>query len=292
MLRLSHLLLALLTSAVAFITSVRAQGSAPLSPLYYEEYGQGEPVLLIHGHTLDRRMWQREVNLLKGRYRVIVPDLRGYGLSPDPVEGRQFTYADDMIALLDGLHIDRVHVVGLSMGAYVAGDMLAIYPERLLSCMMVAGEISTSPGPSTPKSSAENARRRQEAAALLRRGLEPYKRKRIEALIERGGSRAEEMRDLVTQMVMDWGCWQSLHVTARVYYGQDAFAKLRVRRPDVRSIIIYGDKEKKPQSRMLKYLPNASQITVEDCGHMVNLEQPEMFDRILLEWLDKGGLHN
>ena len=109
--------------------------------IYYEDEGEGEVVLLLHGHTLDRRMWAGQVKVLKDSFRVIVPDFRGYGLSSDPIEGVQFTYADDLIEMLDFLNISKVHVVGLSMGGYVAGDLLAMYPKRLLSCMMVAGEI-------------------------------------------------------------------------------------------------------------------------------------------------------
>ena len=64
--------------------------------MYYEEHGSGEPVLLLHGHTLDRRMWDGQVAVLQDRWRVIVPDLRGYGKTSDPAEGYQFTHAVEL----------------------------------------------------------------------------------------------------------------------------------------------------------------------------------------------------
>lgn len=253
--------------------------------IYYEEYGQGEPVILLHGHTLDRRMWKGQVELLRDSFRVIVPDLRGYGLSSDPLPAQQFTYTDDVIALMDSLSIGKAHVVGLSMGAYVAGELLAMHPDRVLSCMMVAGEICGRPGPSTPKTKEERERQRIGNEKILRQGLDKYKNDRVEDLIRRAGSRGEEMRDALTEMIMEWGAWQVTHVTARIYYGQEAFQSLKRNKPDVRTLIVYGELEGKKPSRMLNYLPHAEQITIPNCGHMVNMEQPEQFNSLLLRWL-------
>ena len=253
--------------------------------IYYEEYGQGEPVILLHGHTLDRRMWKAQVELLRDSFRVIVPDLRGYGLSSDPFPYQQFTYTDDVIALMDSLSIGKAHVVGLSMGAYVAGELLAMHPDRLLSCMMVAGEICGRPGPSTPKTKEERERQRIGNAKIQRQGLDKYKRDRVEDLIRRAGSRGEEMRNALTEMIMEWGAWQVTHVTARIYYGQEAFLSLKRNKPDIRTLIVYGELEGKKPSRMLNFLSNAEQITIPDCGHMVNMEQPELFNSLLMNWL-------
>ena len=112
-----------------FICSSFAQSTIPIADggvMYYEETGSGEPVLLLHGHTLDRRMWDGQVEYLKESFRLIVPDMRGYGKTTDPREGYQFTHMDDILTLMDSLHIEKAHVVGLSMGAYVAGDMQSL----------------------------------------------------------------------------------------------------------------------------------------------------------------------
>ncbi|MCQ2193483.1 MAG: alpha/beta hydrolase [Paludibacteraceae bacterium] len=255
--------------------------------IYYEEYGLGEVVFLLHGHTLDRRMWNEQVGALNGKWRVIVPDFRGYGLSSDPVEGVQFTYADDLIEMMDSLRISKAHVVGLSMGAYVAGDMLAMYPSRLISCMMVSGEICNRPGPSQPKTREERKNQQVWNIQTLNRfhGLENYKRNRVEQLMKYTGPRGEEIREPLTEMIMAWRAWQAQHYTCRVYYGRDAWKRLQEVKPNVPSLIIYGEKENEGRSRMLDYLPDAEQRTFKDCGHMVNMEQRALFNETLLKWL-------
>src|SRR6185436_3073968 len=95
---------------------MRSTGYAPSNgtSLYYEVSGEGEAVVLLHGFSLDHRMWAPQVDALAGRYRVVRYDLRGFGRSaPSP---ERFTHADDLLALLDHLHIDRAALVGLSMG--------------------------------------------------------------------------------------------------------------------------------------------------------------------------------
>ena len=253
--------------------------------MYYEETGTGEPVLLLHGHTLDRRMWDGQVELLKGSFRVIVPDMRGYGKSSDPEEGCQFTHMDDILTLMDSLHIEKAHVVGLSMGAYVAGDMVALCPDRLLSCVMVSGETCRFTSPRYPRTAKEIAERRKNIAAV-KKDVEGYKRRRVNGLLGACyvGNR-DKIRPELEKEIMDWGAWQALHVTGRVYYGQDAWSALVKTKPKVPSFIIYGENEKTSKGYSLAYLPNGKMVNVKQCGHMVNLEKPEEFNEMLLRWL-------
>ena len=253
--------------------------------MYYEDTGQGEVVLFLHGHTLDRRMWNEQVKLLKDNYRVVVPDLRGYGKTSDPPEGYQFTHADDVIALMDSLGIDKAHVVGLSMGAYVAGDMVALFPERLLSCVMVSGETCTFTGPGKPRTAKEIKSRKRDIA-VVKRDVEAYKRRRVVSLLGFcHPSNREKIRPELSREIMDWGAWQALHVTGRVYYGEQAWAHLRRNKSNVPSLIIYGESEKCNKGYSLPYLTDGKMVNVKECGHMVNLEQPEQFNEMLLEWI-------
>jgi pimeloyl-ACP methyl ester carboxylesterase len=87
--------------------------------------------LFIHGFPLDRTVWRALVAPLTG-HRRIVPDLRGFGLSDAPMDGCSVEgYADDMVALLDLLAVDRAVVCGLSMGGYIALDLVRRFPERV-----------------------------------------------------------------------------------------------------------------------------------------------------------------
>jgi hypothetical protein len=118
--------------------------------LYYEEAGHGAPLVLLHGHSFDRRMWDPQLAELSRHYRVIRYDMRGYGLSSMPVEGQEFLHANDLFRLLQALHIPKAHLVGLSLGGFVAVDFMALHPAQTLSVVSCSGSLYPHPGPEQP----------------------------------------------------------------------------------------------------------------------------------------------
>jgi 3-oxoadipate enol-lactonase len=90
--------------------------------LAFDDAGSGDCIVLIHGHPFDRRLWDPQVTGLRDRFRVVTPDLRGFGGSPvTPQKVTMGSYAADIVELLDGeLQISRTAVIGLSMGGLVA----------------------------------------------------------------------------------------------------------------------------------------------------------------------------
>lgn len=250
--------------------------------LYYEECGEGQPVILVHGHSLDHRMWDGQFADLARDYRVIRYDLRGYGLSSPQTEDFQFTHVEDLVALMDSLHIEKAHVVGLSLGGYIGADMLGWFPERMLSAFLASGNVRMSPGPSEPMDAEEAARRDREIAELKRKGVDVMKREWFEGLMKSGGSRRERMRKPLWQMIQDWDAWQPLHKEVRVVAGKDAFRQLKTRKSDVPVLIVEGKSpgNKFPEHpEILDYLPNGRMLVLEDCGHMMNMERPEEFNK-------------
>jgi pimeloyl-ACP methyl ester carboxylesterase len=101
--------------------------------LEYDDLGNGTPLLFIHGFPLDRTLWGPQVAELQKTYRVIAPDLRGFGQSSE-TDGQAVTmetHAEDMRALLDSLNIKQAIVCGLSMGGYIALAFVAQYADRV-----------------------------------------------------------------------------------------------------------------------------------------------------------------
>ena len=176
------------------------------------------------------------------------------------------------------------------MGSFVAGDMLAMYPERLLSCTMASGGIRSSKGPGEPMDSAESAKRDQEIAALKLKGVDKMKEEWIETLMSSGGSQRERMRQPLTQMVHDWTAWQPLHKEVRLFYGKEAWAKLKARgKVGVPVLMIRGANElkgKRNEPAELKYTEKGRFVVVEDCGHMLNMERPREFNQPVLEFIN------
>jgi 3-oxoadipate enol-lactonase len=111
--------------------------------LYYEECGDGIPVLLLHGFPFDHTIWDAVIPLLKPHARLILPDLRGHGKSPAP-EGvySMRLMAEDIAALLDRLQIDRAILVGHSMGGYVSLAFAQAYPNQLMGLGLVATQAA------------------------------------------------------------------------------------------------------------------------------------------------------
>ncbi|WP_298197296.1 alpha/beta hydrolase [Novosphingobium sp.] len=102
-----------------------------LSQIRYDEYGEGQPVILLHGVGGNRVSWFRQIPYLSARYRVISMDQRAFGLSTD-VEGLgRDAFVDDLLALVNHLAIDRALLVGQSMGGGTCAAFACRYPERV-----------------------------------------------------------------------------------------------------------------------------------------------------------------
>jgi len=101
--------------------------------LYYEDEGTGQPVLLIHGHTMDRRIWDPVMPALLGAgLRILRPDLRGHGRSSRPDFGYHLSHhAADMAAVLDAAGVNSATVVGYSIGGGVSLEMAVTMSDRL-----------------------------------------------------------------------------------------------------------------------------------------------------------------
>jgi CubicO group peptidase (beta-lactamase class C family)/alpha-beta hydrolase superfamily lysophospholipase len=256
--------------------------------LYYEESGSGEPIIFLHGHSFDRRQWQPQVRALERSHRVIRYDLRGYGRSSMPQEGKAFLHAEDLRQFMDGLGIQRAHLVGLSLGGFVVTDFIALFPDRAISATMAGGDLFDVPGPDEPWSADALARRRAEIAALKAAGIASFKRQWLEDLVGHGGGRRAALRQRLWRMIDEWQAWQPLHVEPRLLLGRSARLALAAAKPSMPVMIVRGDQEKIDLA-ITGLLPQAKVTIIPDCGHVSNLEQAGVFTAALTRFLAKGG---
>lgn len=141
--------------------------------VHVEIAGAGVPVVLLHGAFLNTLMWQPQFDGLAEHLHLIAVDLRGHGGTPCPVTARSFDRARDVVAVLDGLNIERAVVCGLSMGGPVALQVALDYPERCLGLVLLA----TGPGSADRplKATAEmRANAESNAQRLIDLGIEGY----------------------------------------------------------------------------------------------------------------------
>ncbi len=110
--------------------------------LYVEEHGEGVPVLMLHGWPDSARLWRHQVPVLAGRgYRVISPDLRGFGRSEQPAEVRSYSLRNvvgDITGLLDALGVPAAHVVGHDWGGAVAWLTAIMRPDRVRTLTVIS----------------------------------------------------------------------------------------------------------------------------------------------------------
>jgi 3-oxoadipate enol-lactonase len=248
--------------------------------LFYEIAGEGAPVVLVHGFTLDRRMWDDQFEALTARHRVLRYDLRGFGASSVP-DG-PYRHVDDLAALLHLFGIARAAIVGLSLGGMIAVDFALAYPEMvsvLVPVDSVLGGYRWSKewdAEVTPIWQAGRAGDIATSKALwLAHGL--FTPARRDPIV---GARLE-------RIVADYSGWHWLHQDFAQGIGPPAAEQFdRIAAP---TLVVVGEQDIPDclamADRLAREIPGARKAVLPDVGHMANMEAPEQFNEILLSFL-------
>jgi pimeloyl-ACP methyl ester carboxylesterase len=250
--------------------------------LHYEESGDGVPVFLIHGHPFDCSSWSPQLQASSPGYRLIAPDLRNFGETTSPNPPAAFAdYARDLLALADELGIDKFVVAGLSMGGQIALEVAAGYPERLLGLVL----CDTFAQLDTPE---KKAGRYALAERLDREGMAGYA---VEVLPKMVCAKtlAEKPQTASALLGMMQRCPPA---------GASAAIRVRCERRDylpilpaieVPTLIVVGEQDQftpvADAQLMHAAIRNSTLVVLDDAGHITNLEQPELFNRGLAEFL-------
>lgn len=253
--------------------------------LYYEELGKGEPLIFIHGHSFDHSEWDPQFFEFAQKYRVIRYDCRGYGYSDQPKEGIEFLHAEDLLKVMDYLKIKKAHLVGLSMGGFIATDFLTLHQNRVLSATMASGDVFPVSGPSQPWTKEKLAVRRAEIEKIKKAGAVNQKWEWLNGLMRKGGSNLEAIRRPVWDMIYKWDQWQPLHAEPRLVLGNDAIPLLKKQKITVPVMVLTGEADKDNRNKLLECVPAARQVIVPNAGHVSNLENPGAFNQLVFEFL-------
>lgn len=253
--------------------------------LYYEELGKGEPLIFIHGHSFDHSEWDPQFFEFAKKYRVIRYDCRGYGYSDKPKEDLAFLHTEDLLKLMNKLKIKKAHLVGLSMGGFIATDFLALHQNRLLSVTAASGDIFPVPGPSESWTKEQLAVRRAEIEKVKQKGTMNQKWNWLNALMRNGGTNLEGIRRAVWDMIYKWDQWQPLHAEPRLVLGNDAVSILKKQKITVPVMVLTAEADKNRVNQLLACVPTAVQVLVPNAGHVSNLENPVDFNRLVIEFL-------
>lgn len=250
----------------------------------YDAEGSGPAVVLIHAGVANRTMWDDQVAALKDAYRVIRYDTRGYGETE--TEAVEFSNRGDIAALLDHLDEAAAHVVGLSRGGQIALDFAIESPDRVRSLTVVAGGIG---GYESPAEMPPEAWEPVEAM---------WKAKEWEKLTDwetafwadgpgQSADRVPEVRQRVQDWVLD-------NYRAEKEEGQpqplDPPAVGRLGEVKAPVLVMLGTLDDPGTVESMRHLAAAvpgARLEELESAHMVNLEHPDRFSRVLREFLDE-----
>jgi len=249
----------------------------------YDDAGHGVPVLFLHGFPHNRAFWAPQIGALTGSARCIAPDLRGFGETPPAPPYSMDQYADDAVALLDALGIERAVIAGLSMGGYVAFAIWRRHRHRVRALVLA----DTRAGADTEEA---RAKRRELIALARREGSAAVASAQIAGTV--GRTTRERRPD-----VMD-----ALHriLAAAPVDGIVGALEAMMARPDstptlptidVPTLIVVGDEDVitpvKEARAMQAAIAGSRLEVIAGAGHVSSFEQPAAFNRVLIESLPR-----
>ncbi len=250
--------------------------------------GAGAPLMLLHGFTGCAQSWAHVEPALAGRFKLIMPDLLGHGRTDSPADAARYRMercVDDLIAILDRLGVDRINLLGYSMGGRVALAAAIQHPERVASLILE----SASPGLAALEERNSRAASDNDLADFI-------EREGIEAFAARWGrmplfSSQERLPETVRARLHSQRLLNNPTGLANSLRGLGTGVQTplweRLGELRIPCLSIAGELDAKFVAiarRMAAAIPGAGLAIVEGAGHTVHLEQPEAFERLVLEF--------
>jgi pimeloyl-ACP methyl ester carboxylesterase len=249
--------------------------------LAFDDVGNGEPVVLLHGYPFNRSLWREQVEVLKDSKRVITPDLRGLGESPLTETATMEEMANDVAALLDSLGIEETIIGGLSMGGYVTLAFTRLFPHRVKGLILAD---------TRPQSDTEEGKqnREKQAQKALSEGMSAIAAEMLPKLL--APATITENTDVVVRV-------SNMILTTKPQGAANAQRGMAQRvdhtemlsNINVLTLIIVGSEDvltpPSDSEKMHEAISNSLLITIEGAGHCSNLENHMMFNAALLSFI-------
>ncbi len=245
--------------------------------LHVEEAGEGTPILFIHEFGGNHASWEPQIRYFSRRHRCITYAARGYPPSdvPSSVDAySQALAADDAVAVLDGLGIDRAHIVGLSMGGFCTVHLGLRTPQRAHS-LTVAGA-----GYGCEKEHEEYFRG---VSLEVADHFEKQGAREFSKVYGLGASRVQFQNK-------DWRGWQAANTMRGVQARRPSFYDLEdgLKQMNVPTLVVVGDEDDhclQPGIFLKKTIPACGLSVFPKTGHTLNLEEPAAFNALLAEFI-------
>lgn len=249
----------------------------------YQDLGTGgTPLIFIHGFPFDKSSWGEQVNSLHQAQRVIAYDVRGFCKSkPDDNKVSISLFADDLIFLMDALHIKEAIVCGLSMGGYIALNAISRYPERFKALVLADTQCAADTEEAKEK-------RYKSIEQIQGEGLEDYANDFVEKIFCRQSKEERpEIVDSIRQTILSTPVTTVARTLSAIAQRTETCSMLD--KIQVPTLIVCGEEDivtPPEKSRyMHQHIQNSELHIIKGAGHMSNMEQPQVFNRHLLNFM-------
>ncbi|WP_163511659.1 alpha/beta fold hydrolase [Fodinicola acaciae] len=247
--------------------------------LYYESAGEGRPVVLSHAGFLTHRMWDEQFALLARTHRVVRFDARGHGRSSVVTE--EYRPYEDLRQLLDFLRIDRVTIVGNSLGGRTGVDFALTCPERTAALVTVAGGAS---GMDIHDPAIVALNQRLATVTTVEDGLEIFLRMWVDGPRRTPDQVDPAVRELCRRLAAETASRHNIMATFQSM--REVRAIDRLEEVAVPVLAMVGDLDATDIEDIAERLgKRGRKVLIPGAGHMISLEQPEIFNRTLLDFL-------
>ncbi len=255
--------------------------------IYYEVSGEGPAIILLHGYTGSHQDWAAQIPLLSKKYRVVAMDHRGHGKSAAPSSASDYSVkimAEDAYSLLRHLGIDRSCIVGHSMGGFMALELVLKYPDMVGALVLVdtsSGEFERVPGYAELRAKLDELAQTEgmEAAFEYNAAHNPMTKEQFE--------RHPERREIVRQKMLHTSVAGYIHVANS--FSQWEPLTPRLSEIGVPTLIVVGDEDSpflKPSKVMEESIARSRLVIIPGSGHSPHEEVAEVFNDILLSFVD------
>jgi len=251
--------------------------------IHYERAGDGMPVILLHAGVADSRMWEPQVKAFAKQFDVITPDMRGFGKSELP-PGRWSPVAD-IAALIEELQLKPAHVIGCSIGGRLAIDFALEHPQRISKLVLVGpgiGGMQFDEKYAALWSEIEAADKAGDMDALNRAQMHLW----LDGPRRKRGYVKQSLRDLFLEM--NGGNFGS-DFNAAPQDELDPPAIERLHKISAPTLVVVGDEDVPTifdaVDLLMAKIPHAKKAVIHDAAHLPNLEHPDQFNRLVLDFL-------
>jgi pimeloyl-ACP methyl ester carboxylesterase len=268
--------------------------------LFYEETGIGLPIVFVHEFAGDHRSYEPQVRCFSRRYRCITYNARGFPPSDVPADGERYSQdraRDDIRSVLDALKLDKAHIVGLSMGGFATLHFGFTYPDRARSLVIAGCGYGAAPNERQKfAEEAEATARKFETLGMAETG-ESYALGPTRVQFQNKDPRGwREFADQFAEHSAQGSALTMRGVQKRRPSLFDLVDKMKT--ISAPALIMTGDEDwscLEPALLMKRTIPTSGLVVMPNSGHLINLEEPDAFNRHLADFfhaVDVGAWRN